>query len=85
MKVTTWADGFGLWHARVSFVEPRPAPSHTDGEAGRIHAWALRNVRYALALRGNGEPITVDVRLDDVETNADGLALSVTYVEVPGP
>lgn len=79
--VTTWADGFGAWHARVTFVEPRPAPSYADGEAQQVRATALQAIRYALELRGNGEPITVRLRLGEVEVGADGLARSITYVE----
>ncbi|WP_372663612.1 hypothetical protein [Amycolatopsis kentuckyensis] len=49
--MTTWADGYGRWYARVNFPGGY-GPSHLNGEVDRIRAKARRAIRRELAERG---------------------------------
>ena len=51
-QLTTWADGFGVWHCRADFDSPGVGNS-PEGEAIKFRALAAckRKIRVELALR----------------------------------
>ncbi len=49
--VTTYADGFGRWHARVQFPEPGYGPQYLDANIDRIRAKARRAIRREMLAR----------------------------------
>lgn len=83
--VTTWANGFGRWHARVSFPAPGYGPDHLDRHAARIRAKARRAIRRELAAR-QGAPLgTVRVRVESNNLDHMNLMHSLTFAELPEP
>lgn len=81
-SVVTWADGFGTWHARVSFPSPGYGPAFIAAHIDRVRAKARRAIRRELVARYQLSPA---YRLSiKVEANAlDHLnrTHSITFVE----
>ena len=61
--ITTWADGWGAWHATV-------VREHADAAARMC---ARRAILAELTVRGNGAPIVVHVRCVARRIDADGI------------
>lgn len=80
--VTAWADGFGVWHARVSFPYPGYGNTYLDANIDRIRAKARRAIRREILARERG-PIG-PVRVHVVANNLDHMnrMRSITYAEV---
>jgi hypothetical protein len=80
--VKVYANGFGRWHARVTFPAPGYGPSHLDGEIDRIRARARRAIRRAVTERGESGPGWV-CRVEVAATDQDSLNVthSITYRE----
>lgn len=55
-EITTWADGFGNWHARAKFTEPLG----NTGDAERVAENAVRScrrvIRNEISYRMTGKP-----------------------------
>lgn len=83
--VTTWADGFGRWHARVDL----PGIGYGDylnSQIDRIRAKARRAIRREIRLRGsdwgnaNMGPVRVEV-VDSRQHPNTLTTMSITYAE----
>lgn len=79
--VTTHTDGYGIWHARVSFPSPGYGPQFLAGNIDRIRAKARRAIRKEILARVNA-PIG-SVRVEVFTTNLDSFNRmhSITYRE----
>lgn len=80
--VTTWADGFGSWHARVDFPYPGYGNVYMDENIDRIHAKARRAIRREILAREAGPigPVRIHVAANDQDHM--GRMRSITYAEV---
>lgn len=83
-SVHTYADGFGIWHARVEFPSPGYGPGYLDAEWSRIRAKARRAIRREILARAprGGAPGWV-CRVEVVANDLDSLNRmhSVTFAE----
>jgi hypothetical protein len=79
-SVSTWADGFGRWHARVTFPEPGYGPQYLDASIARIRAKARRAIIREVLAR---ESVDYRCRVEVVEHDQDSLNRmhSITYAE----
>lgn len=81
--IHTWADGFGNWHAKVTF----PAPGY-DGAQMKEHGpearrKAQRAIRRGLEIRHQpGTLAPVRIVLERWDLDDDNVTHSVTYAEV---
>ena len=79
--VTTWADGYGLWHARVSCTglgwgNTSEAPHHS------VHRErARRAIKRELEARGEG--CILSLHVVDNEIDHMNLLRSITFAERP--
>ncbi len=82
-EVTTWADGFGVWHCKVSFPAPGYGPAKMDKDAHRIRARARKAIRAEVEARapeGVIPPTTyVEVAANDLDHM--NIMKSITYKE----
>lgn len=80
--VSTWADGFGRWHARVQFPEPGYGRVQVEREADRVRARARRAIRRELAAREKlGPGWKCRVQIVDAITGPGLVMRSITYAE----
>lgn len=81
-KVATWANGFGVWHARITFPAPGYDATEMTEHAGRVRGKARRAIREEITSRGETGPGWV-CRIEEAETEvgADGVTKSITYRE----
>lgn len=79
--VTTWADGFGTWHARVNFSGIGYGPAYLDQHIDRIRAKARRAIRREILARQAGpiSPVRVHVTANDLDSM--NVMRSITYSE----
>lgn len=82
--VTTWADGFGIWHARVRFPAPGYTPDELAESVDRLRRKARRAIRRALTERHAPTPLRpTRVELHEKDEALGGeLVRSLTYREV---
>jgi hypothetical protein len=79
--VTVWANGYGRWHARITFPAAY-GPAELAAARVRVRRKARRRIRQAITLRGEcgpGWPCRVVLR--DCARDDDGRTHSVTYAE----
>jgi hypothetical protein len=82
MQASTWADGYGLWHARVVLEEPMCQGELFEGApADRAGELALRAVCRELDARQGAPVENVRVACVVVERNADRAVTAVEYAE----
>lgn len=80
--VTTWADAYGRWHARIDFPFPGYGPAHMNAHADRIRAKARRAIRRELESRGHaGEGWRCGVSVVDNSLDHLNRMQSMTYAE----
>lgn len=82
-SVHTWADSFGVWHARVEFPSPGYGPDFLERNIDRIRAKARRAIRREIAGRERGPigPVRVEVVRND-ELDHMNLMHGITYAEI---
>lgn len=78
-KIVTWADGFGLWYARVELGVK--APSDLLNPAS-LRTVARRAIRREIQARQAGEVAPVRVFVYDNELDSMNRMLSITYKEL---
>lgn len=80
--VKVWANGFGRWHARVTFPGEGYGPPYLDAHIDRIREKARRAIRRAVVERDENGPGWV-CRVEVAETDQDSLNVthSITYRE----
>lgn len=82
--VTTWADGFGIWHARVTFPSPGYGPDHLAANIDRIRAKARRAIRREILERAPRDARIGAVRVHVSANSLDHMNVmrSITFAEV---
>lgn len=80
-RVHTWANGFGTWHARVTFPIPGYGPQFLAMETDRIRNKARRAIRREIVAREGGPVAPTRVKLVDTRTDSLGRIWAVTYAE----
>lgn len=80
--VSTYADGLGIWHAKVSFPYPGYSPSYLAANIDRIRAKARRAIRREILQREAGPigPIRIHVSANDLDHM--NRMQSITFSEV---
>lgn len=80
--VTTWADGFGRWHARVRFAEPGYGRDALDRNADRVRARARRAIRREVIARGEaGQGWVCRVQIVDAFVGPGAVTTSLVFAE----
>lgn len=74
-SVTTWADGFGTWHAKITLPEGY-GPDHMAHTMPRLRAKARRAIRRELNVRG---AISDDYRLRITVESTDLSHMNTMY------
>lgn len=83
-QVTTWADGFGIWHAKITFGHPGRETTSLTAHAQRLRRKAQRAIRNEVTSRGeNGPGWVCRIEIADVQA-ANQVTTSITYREVVG-
>lgn len=81
-QVTTWADGFGIWHAKITFPQPGHETTSLTPHAQRLRHKARRAIRNEITSRGeNGPGWICRIEIADIEA-ANQVTTSITYREV---
>lgn len=81
-KITTWADGFGIWHARVTFPEPGyDSTKLASHDRSRIRTRARLAIRSEIQQRQGEQRFTVSVEVVESDQDDDGVTRSITYRE----
>jgi hypothetical protein len=55
-EVTSWADGFGNWHAKATFIEPLGNTGEAERVAENAHRSCRRVIRNEISHRMAGRP-----------------------------
>lgn len=80
--VRTYADSFGIWHARVIFPEPGYEPAYLAAHNKRIRAKARRAIRREVAQRQGEMKFTVRIHVKATDLDSfTGSARSILYAE----
>lgn len=80
--VETWADGFGIWHARINFLDHGYGPQFLDGQVDRLRAKARRAIRREVIAREGYHPdMRITVKVEELKLDSLNVAHSITYVE----
>lgn len=79
--VHRWADGFGVWYARITFPDGGYGPDYLEANADRIRLKARRAIRQEILAREAGpiRPVRVEVVKNDVDHM--NVMHSITYKE----
>ncbi len=81
--VTTWANGFGRWFAKVEFPTSGYGPQHLEANIDRIRAKARRAIRREINAR---QELTSDyfvyVQVEESDIDSLNVMHSITYGEV---
>ena len=78
-KIETWADGFGVWHAKVTLAIVTPSDTLPIDNVRRV---ARRAIKRELVPRGEcSSDYRVEIQLDKCDLGADNRIYSVTFVE----
>lgn len=81
--VTTWADGFGNWHAKVQFEPPGYGNTHLAANIDRIRAKARRAIRREILARERGPIRPVRVHVSENDLDHMNVMRSITFAETP--
>lgn len=79
--VTTWADGLGVWHARIDFPLPGYGPAYLDRHIDRIRAKARRAIRREIEVRQGAHPAPVRISVAANCLDHMNVMRSITYRE----
>jgi hypothetical protein len=78
-KVTTWADGFGRWYARVDLAIATPSDTLPIDSVRRV---ARRAIRREVSLREMvGEYYQFNIEIYKTDLGADNRFYSITFRE----
>lgn len=79
--VRTWADSFGVWHARITFSAGGYGPTALAREGDRIRAKVRRAIRSEIAARQGDQRFTVRVHVVASDLDSVNVMHSITYAE----
>lgn len=80
-KVVTWADGFGVWHARVVLAIATPSDTLSYDS---VRGTARRAIRREIVARNNPKYLqgyVAKIVLDKCDLGADNRIYSITFRE----
>ena len=78
-SVTTWANGFGVWHARLDLAPM--SPDELLRNLVRIRARARKAIRREIAARQGNQTFRVRVYVADNRLDHLNVMRSITYAE----
>ena len=78
-KVTTWADGFGRWYARVDLAIATPSDTLPIDSVRRVARRAIRREVEARQIVGQGYRFNIEI--DKTDLGADNRFYSITCRE----
>jgi hypothetical protein len=78
-KVTTWADGFGRWYARVDLAVATPSDTLPIDSVRRVARRAIRREIEARMYKGTPFPLRIEI--DKTDLGADNRFYSITFRE----
>jgi hypothetical protein len=78
-KVTTWADGFGIWHATVHLAIATPSDTLRYDSVRSVARRAIRREVEARQIVGRGYRFKIEV--DKTDLRADNRLYSITFRE----
>lgn len=77
----TWADGFGVWHARIGLPGNGYTPQQLEANKERIRSKARRAIRREIGIRQAPQSFTVHLQVAGSDLGANNLTRSITYKE----
>ena len=80
-KVETWADGYGVWHAKVTLAIATPSDTLNIDNVRRV---ARRAIKRELMARQSLESLygyKTKIGIDKTDLGADNRLYSITFVE----
>ena len=81
--LTTWADGFGRWHCKVSSVIGwgNAGPYDIDLHRNAMRERARRAIRSEIESRGNGQRVIVALKVAGNSLDSMNVLHSLTFAE----
>lgn len=79
-KVTTWADGYGVWHAKVTLAIATPSDTLKIDNVRRVARRAIKRELEARQIVGEGYRFKIGI--DKTDLCADNRLYSLTFKEV---
>lgn len=79
--VDTWADGFGAWHARVTFPLAGYDQAYLEANNARIRRKAQQAIRREICARQWERHFTCRVRVKESVLDSQNVMRSITYAE----
>ena len=80
-KVTTWADGYGVWHAKVTLAIATPSDTLKIDNVRRVARRAIKRELEARANRFGLAGYKTKIGIDKTDLGADNRLYSITFVE----
>lgn len=81
-RVITYANGYGIWHARIEFPAPGYGPAYLEASSDRIRAKARRAIRREVALREEVSRTWIcRLEISDNDLDPQNVMRSITYRE----
>jgi len=80
-RIETWADGFGVWHAKVHLAIATPSDGLNIDNVRRV---ARRAIKRELMARQSLESLygyKTKIEIDKTDLGADNRLYSITFVE----
>lgn len=78
-SVTTWANGYGVWHARVNLAVATPSDGLNSDSLRATARRAIKREIEARQFKGTPWPLKIEVVANDL--GADNRLRSITYAE----
>ena len=78
-KITTWADGYGRWHARVELAIATPSDTLNSNSVRAVARRAIKREIMARQFKGTPWPLRIEVVANKL--GADNRLYSLTYAE----
>ena len=79
-KIETWADGYGVWHAKVTLAIATPSDTLPIDNVRRVARRAIRREVEARQMVGDGYRFRIGI--DKTVLGADNRFYSITFKEV---
>lgn len=80
--ITTWADGFGRWHARITFPSGLTRDAYAaPAERTRIRSKVRRAIRREIVARQRHGAFSCYIDVKEESTDAQGVIRSIVYAE----
>lgn len=80
-RIETWADGFGVWHAKVHLAIATPSDTLNIDSVRRVARRAIRSEIEARAPRTGLGDYRVKIEIDKTHLGADNRFYSITFRE----